>query len=93
MKGGNILMKWLKEKRTKIAVLFMTAIVCALSCVPVFADPAAGTANSDVTTAMTTVANDMIATGNAIVPIALGVVGIALVVVFGIRIFKMIVKK
>lgn len=85
-------MKWMKEKRTKIAVLFMTAIVCALSCVPVFAD-GTGTANSDVTTAMTTVANDMIATGNAIVPIALGVVGIALVVVFGIRIFKMIVKK
>lgn len=85
-------MKWLKEKKTKVAVLFMTAIVCALSCVPVFAE-GTGTANSDVTSAMTTVANDMIATGNAIVPIALGVVGIALVVVFGIRIFKMIVKK
>lgn len=85
-------MKWLKEKRTKIAVLFMTAIVCAISCVPVFADPA-GTVNSDVQTAVTTIANDMVATGNAVVPIALGVVGIALVVVFGIRIFKMIVKK
>ena len=85
-------MKWLKEKRTKIAVLFMTAIVCALSCVPVFAE-GTGTVNNDVKTAMETVAADMIATGNAIVPVALGVVGIALVVVFGIRIFKMIVKK
>lgn len=85
-------MKWLKEKKTKIAVLFMTAVVCALSCVPVFAD-GTGTANSDVTTAMTTVANDMVATGTAIIPIALTVVGISLVVIYGIKMFKRIASK
>lgn len=53
----------------------------------------AGTANSAVTGAMTTVANDMVATGNAVIPIALTVVGIALVVVFGIRMFKKVVNK
>lgn len=41
---------------------------------------------------MTTVANDMIATGNAIIPIALTVVGIALVVVFGVKMFKKVAK-
>lgn len=49
-----------------------------------------GTANSAVTGAMQTVANDMIATGNAIIPIALTVVGISLVVIFGVRMFKKI---
>lgn len=52
-----------------------------------------GTANSAVVTAMQTTANDMMATGSSIIPIALTVVGLALVVVFGIRIFKKVVGK
>lgn len=51
-----------------------------------------GTANADVVTAVTTMANDMKATGNAIIPIALTVVGLTLVVTFGLRIFKKIAK-
>lgn len=51
-----------------------------------------GTANSAVTTAMQSVANDMVATGNAIIPIALTVVGLSIVVVFGVRLFRRIAK-
>lgn len=58
----------------------------------VLASESNGTANTAVTTAMQTVANDMIATGNAIVPIALTVVGISLVVIFGVRMFRKIAK-
>lgn len=59
---------------------------------PVLAESTGGTANSQVTTAMTSLANDMVATGNAIVPIALTVVGIGMVVTFGVRIFRKIAK-
>lgn len=87
-------MKWLKNKKAKLGVMLMTALVCVMSALPVFAaEGGGGTANEAVKGAVTTMANDMIATGNAVVPIALGVVGIALVVVFGIRIFKKVVNK
>lgn len=79
--------------RVKKAIVAMLAVMCSLiSCMAVFAESGSGTANSAVTGAMTTVANDMIATGNAIIPIALTVVGIALVVVFGVRMFKKVAK-
>lgn len=75
--------------RIMLAMMSVMAImVCSLNA---FAE-SAGTANSAVTSAMTTVANDMVATGNSIIPIALGVVGLAIVVVFGIRLFKKIAK-
>ena len=78
--------------RVKKAMVAMFAVMCSLiSCMAVFAE-SSGTANSAVTGAMTTVANDMIATGNAIIPIALTVVGIALVVVFGVKMFKKVAK-
>lgn len=86
-------MKWLKNKKAKLGVMLMTALCAVMTALPVFAEDGGGTANSAVTSAVTTMANDMIATGNAVVPIALGVVGIALVVVFGIRIFKKVVNK
>lgn len=65
--------------------------VALMSVMPVMAQEG-GTANSAVTTAMNTVANDMIATGNSVIPIALTVVGLAMVVVFGVRIFKRIAR-
>lgn len=78
--------------RVKKAMVAMLAVMCSLiSCMAVFAE-STGTANAAVTGAMQTVANDMIATGNAIIPIALTVVGIALVVVFGVRMFKKVAK-
>lgn len=67
------------------------AITPVLAAVPVMAQET-GTANNAVVSAMTTTANDMMATGNAIVPVALTVVGLALVVTFGIRMFRRIAK-
>lgn len=64
-----------------------------ISPVMVMAQEGTGTANTAVTTAMQTAANDMLATGNAIVPIALTVVGLGLVVTFGLRIFNKIKNK
>lgn len=59
---------------------------------PVLATEGSGTANTAVVSAMQTTANDMLATGTSIIPIALTVVGLALVVVFGIRLFKKVAK-
>lgn len=82
-------MKSLKKK-----LVAMAACVCAMLCtsISVFASEASGTANQAVVTAMTDTASDMIATGTAILPIALGVVGLILVVTFGIKIFKSVSK-
>lgn len=75
--------------RVMMAMLSVMAVmICSLNA---FAE-SSGSANSAVTSAMTTVANDMVATGNSIIPIALTVVGLAIVVVFGIRMFKKIAK-
>lgn len=80
------------DKLRKWFMLFASVAASLALGVVTFAE-SSGTANSSVTTAMQGVANDMLATGNAIIPIALTVVGIALVVVFGIRIFKKVVNK
>lgn len=84
----------MKEKFKKLSVVLMSMLATMLVCVSAFAESSGGTgtASTAVTGAMQTVANDMIATGNAIIPIALTVVGIALVVVFGVRIFKKVAK-
>lgn len=79
--------------RTRIKVALFTALCFALSCVSVFAESGSGgTPNNAVVSAMTTVSNDMVATAESIIPVALTVVGIALVVVFGVRIFKKVAK-
>ena len=77
-----------KGKMLTAMLSVMAVLVCSLNA---FAE-SSGSANSAVTSAMTTVANDMVATGNSIIPIALTVVGLAIVVVFGIRMFKKIAK-
>lgn len=51
-----------------------------------------GSANQAVVGAMTTVAGDMTATATAILPIALGVVGLILVVRYGLKTFKSAAK-
>lgn len=81
-------------KKLKMFMLFscMAALGILSSAVAVFAE-STGTANTQVVTAMTSLANDMIATGTAIIPIALGVVGLTAAVVFGIRIFSQISKR
>lgn len=86
----------MKEKFRKLSVVIMSMLATMLVTVSAFAESGGGTgtgtASSAVTGAMQTVANDMVATGNAIIPIALTVVGIAMVVVFGVRIFKKVAK-
>lgn len=80
-----------KTAKGRIVMAMMSVMAIMVCSLNAFAE-SAGTANSAVTSAMTTVANDMVATGNSIIPIALGVVGLAIVVVFGIRMFKKIAK-
>lgn len=79
------------ETKTKMAIATTSAILIP-SAIFASENPSAGTANTAVVDAMQTVANDMRATGNAIIPIALTVVGISLVVVFGVRMFKRLAK-
>lgn len=75
-----------KVKSARVAIM---AVVFTLAMsMAAFAE--SGTANTAVVSAMTTLANDMKATASSLIPIALGVVGLTMVVVFGIRIFKRI---
>lgn len=64
-----------------------------LSALPVLAEEGSGTANSAVVSNLTGVANDMVATGNSLIPVALTVVTLSLVIVFGIKFFKKIINK
>ena len=68
---------------------------CALHVIAAFAESGGGRVPEEpqLVSAMTGVANDMTSTATSLIPIALGVVGIALVVVFGIKIFKKIANK
>lgn len=82
----------IKENAKRItAVGTGMAMTCA-TCLPVLAAESTGTADTEVVTAMTKVAGDMVASGKAIVPIALTVVGIGLVVTFATKIFKKVAK-
>lgn len=79
------------SKTKKLLAVMMSVIMAMAISVFAFAE-STGTASSAVTSAMQTVAGDMIATGNAVIPIALTVVGISLVVIFGVRMFRKIAK-
>lgn len=61
------------------------------SALPVLASET-GTANSALTGALTSTANDMTATLNAILPIALPIMGLIVVVMLGVRFFKRVAK-
>lgn len=75
-------------KRVKTALIGMAVAVTA-AVTPMVAS-AEATANDAVVKAMTSTANDMVATGTAIIPVALTVIGLSLVVIFGIKMFKRI---
>lgn len=77
------------KKRLMVASSGLGAIALPVA---VFAEEGSGTANAAVVSALTSTANDMMATGTSLVPVALGVVGLALAVRFGIRFFKQIAK-
>lgn len=78
----------------KIDKILIAAPIALASAVPALAaEGAGGTANADVVNAMTTVANDMKATATAILPVALTVVGLSMVVVFGITMFNRVRHK
>lgn len=82
----------MKRISKKFVCLMMCVFASLATSVVAFAE-SSGTANSAVTSAMTSVANDMTATATSLIPIALGVVGIVLVVIYGIKIFKKIANK
>lgn len=48
---------------------------------------------SALTTAFTTITSDLTSVATSVAPIALGIIGISLVVVFGIKMFKRITNK
>lgn len=79
----------MKDKLKYAAVAVGSTVAMA---VPVLAESGGGTAQSAVVTAMTGLANDMVATGTALIPIGLTVVGITMVVRYGVRVFKGIAK-
>jgi hypothetical protein len=76
--------------REKIKYALIGLGTVAASAVPVLAESggSSGTANSAVVSAVTGVANDMVATGTAVIPIALTVVGITMVARYGIKAFR-----
>lgn len=82
----------LKGAKKKIAMLLCACVATVAMTTAAFAE-GAGTANADVVSAMTTIANDARATGTAVIPIALGVVGLGMVVVFGIKMFGRVFRK
>lgn len=74
-------------KKAKLALIGAAMVVCAA--VPVLASgESSGTANGAVVSAFTGVAGDMTATATALLPIALGVVGLILVVRYGKKFFN-----
>lgn len=81
-----------KVRDHKVAAATGLATITTAAPMTVFA-ASEGTANSAVVSAMTDVANDMIATAEGIIPVALSVVGVALIVVFGVSIFKRIASR
>lgn len=83
-----------KKISKKVLVALSFALAMFASALPVLASGGgSGSANEAVVSAMSSTAGDMIATGTAILPVALGVVGLILVVTFGIKIFKGVAKK
>lgn len=75
--------------RNKIKYALAGVATTLAAAVPVLAEGgSSGSANSAVVTAMTGVANDMVATGTAVIPIALTVVGITMVARYGIKAFR-----
>lgn len=56
-------------------------------------DQATTTVKDAVVKGLTTVGNDLTATVTAVLPIALGIVGAVMVIVFGVKIFKKLTGK
>lgn len=79
----------------KLKYIAFTIGTTAAMAVPVLAEgggSSSGTGSAEVISAMTSLASDMKSTGLALVPIGLTVVGVTLVVRYGIRVFKAIAK-
>lgn len=82
----------MKTGKKRLAALFMTAMFAVMASLAAFASEATGTASAATVTAVTGLAADMVATIQAVIPIALTVVGLGLVVMAGIRVFRRIAK-
>lgn len=90
-------MKFLSNIKKKAVMLLTVATVAVASCVPAFASESAGTGLSSVETALTTsftsIAGSMTSIVGKILPIALPIMGILLVVGFGMKAFKKVTNK
>ena len=89
-------MKFMNLKK-KIAPALMGGALAVATAVPVFASESAGTGLSSVETALTTsftsIAASMTSIVGKILPIALPIMGILLVVGFGMKAFKKVTNK
>lgn len=83
-----------EDMNMKKKVIVTSLPVALMASIPALASEpgTSGTANSAVVTALTGTANDMVATGTSLIPVALTVVGLSMAVIFGIRLFKKIAK-
>lgn len=100
MSKGDLKMN-VKEKfsnvsfRTKkiIAGVGVGSVITAVSTVSAFANEGSGgTVNSSLTGALTTTANDAMATVNAVLPIVLPIMGAIVAILIGVRLFKKLAK-
>lgn len=82
----------MRERLKKRTIVIGCAVASALPAVSAFAE-SGGTANSAVTTAVSDIADDMMATGAAIIPVALGVIGLTIVVRYGIKVFRSVIGR
>lgn len=67
--------------------------VSLLPVVSVFAEEVGSGTGATVVSELTSVASEMTSTGTSLIPVALGVVTLSMVVIFGIRFFKRIIGK
>ena len=73
----------MKNLSKSVKVLLMSAIMTLCLSMAAFANDS-GTVSTATVTAMTSLANDMKATATSLIPIALGVVGLSMVVIFSL---------
>lgn len=77
--------------KEKMAFAVPVAVITGTSMVA-FAEDTAGTANSALVSGATNAVSQVTANINAVIPIALGVLGTVLAVKLGIKLFKSFVK-
>lgn len=89
-------MRFLSNIKKKVVMLLTVATVAVASCVPAFASESAtglDSVETALTTSFTSIAGSMTSIVGKILPIALPIMGILLVVGFGMKAFKKVTNK